>query len=149
MFKNWTRDIVLAIQARSGLTPALVVWAAVALIGAATAFVFLCVALYDWLSLLLNNVIAGLAVAGIFAVIAAVGAIAGAMARRRAKARAMLERAARAHAPSGLLDPKIIGPALQAARALGWQRLVPIAFLGFLAAQWAREHHEESREAGG
>jgi len=33
-------------------------------------------------------------------------------------------------------------------RALGWQRLVPIALLGFMAAQWAREHHGHSEERG-
>jgi hypothetical protein len=28
---------------------------------------------------------------------------------------------------------------MQAGRALGWERFVPVALLGLLAAQWARE----------
>ena len=28
---------------------------------------------------------------------------------------------------------------MQAGRALGWQRLVPLALLGFLAARWVKE----------
>jgi len=30
---------------------------------------------------------------------------------------------------------------VEAGRKLGWQRLVPVALLGFMAAQWAREHN--------
>jgi hypothetical protein len=28
---------------------------------------------------------------------------------------------------------------MQAGRVLGWQRLIPLALLGFLAAQWVQE----------
>jgi hypothetical protein len=28
---------------------------------------------------------------------------------------------------------------MQAGRGIGWQRIVPLALLGFLAAQWARD----------
>jgi hypothetical protein len=28
---------------------------------------------------------------------------------------------------------------MQAGRAIGWQRIVPLALLGFLAAQWVRD----------
>ena len=38
-----------------------------------------------------------------------------------------------------LIDPKVLNVALEAGRALGWQRIVPVALLGFLAAQWAQE----------
>jgi hypothetical protein len=110
---------------------------AVAVIACLTAFVFLCVAGYVWLSLQLGAVFAGLAMAGIFALIALIGVLAGAMARRRAKERAILARAARAQSPSWL-DPKILGVAVEAGRALGWQRVVPVALLGLLAAQWMR-----------
>ena len=60
--------------------------------------------------------------------------------------RAIVERAAQANAPSYLLDPKILGAALQAGRALGWQRIVPIVLLGFMAAQWTRERREARHE---
>jgi len=149
MLKSWMRDITLAIQARSGVSPALFVWVAVVVVASLTAFVFLCVAAYDWLALQWGNVVAGLVMAGIFVLVAVIGAIVGAVARRRAKERAILERAARAHASSWLLDPKILGVAMQAGRALGWERIIPVALLGFLAAQWARERRERRSEDSG
>ncbi len=143
MLKSWMHDVTLAIQARSGFTASLVVWIAIIAGASLTAFVFLCVAGYDWLAVQLGNIVAGLVMAGIFLLIAVIGAIAFAAARRRARERAILERAARAQATSSwLLDPKILGVAIQAGRTLGWQRLVPIALLAFMAAQWAREHRE-------
>ncbi len=143
MLKGWLRDITLSVQAKSGLTPAFLVWLAVVAIASLTAFAFLCVAGYAWLSLQLGAVFAGLAMAGIFALIAVIGAIVGAVLRRRAMDRAILERAARAQASSSwLLDPKILGVAMQAGRALGWQRVIPVALLGFLAAQWAFQKRE-------
>jgi len=147
MLKSWMHVITLAIQARSGVTSGLVVWVAVVALALLTAFVFLCVAGYDWLALQWGNVVAGLVMAGIFVLIAVIGAIVGAVARRRARERAILERAARAQASSSwLLDPKILGVAMQAGRTLGWQRLVPIALLAFMAAQWAREYRERRPE---
>ena len=147
MLKSWMRDITLALQARSGATPGLFVWFAIVAAASVTAFVFLCVAGYDRLALELGNVFAGLVMAGIFVLIAVIGAIVAAMSRRRARERAILERAARAQASSAwLLDPKILGVALQAGRSLGWQRLVPIALLAFMAAQWAREHRDRPPE---
>ena len=69
------------------------------------------------------------------------------MTRRRAQERAILERAARAQAStSWLLDPKILGVAMQAGRTLGWQRIIPVVLLGFLAAQWVRESHNSESE---
>jgi hypothetical protein len=37
----------------------------------------------------------------------------------------------------------VLSVAMQAGRALGWQRLIPLALLGFLAAQWVREARRE------
>src|SRR5215831_10585030 len=142
MFKSWMRDITLAIQARSGASPALVLWVVVIALASLTAFIFLCVALYEWLSLQFGPVIAGLVVAGIFIVIAAIGAIICALVRRGVRRRAIVERAALSNSPSSLLDPKILATAVQAGRALGWQRIVPIVLLGFMATQCTREHRE-------
>ena len=144
MLKSWMRDITLAVQARSGVTPALLAWVAIIIVSSLAAFVFLCIAAYDWLSLHLGAVAAGLIMAGIFVLIAVAGVVAASISRQRAKERAILERAARASAASWLFDPKILGAAIQAGRALGWERIVPVALLGFLAAQWARErrHHD-------
>jgi len=148
MFKSWIRDIILTIQARSGASPAMFVWDAVIVVASLTAFFFLCVALYLWLSLELGAVIASLVVAGIFVAIAVVGAIICRLVRRRVRRRAIVERAALSKSPSSLLDPKILAIALQAGRALGWQRIVPIVLLGFMATQWTREHRQNRDEGG-
>jgi hypothetical protein len=150
MLKNWMHDITLAMQARSGLTGGFFVWLAIILLAAATAFAFLCVAAYDWLSLQLGSIYAALAIAGFFILVALIGALVAAMARRRARERAILERAARAQgASSWLLDPKIFGAALQAGHTLGWQRIIPVALLAFLAAQWLRERGEQKPDDAG
>jgi Ca2+/Na+ antiporter len=140
MIKNWLRDLALAVQSRSGITAGLVIWVFVAAFALSTAFVFLCVAAYAWLSQAFGGIYAGLIVAGFFILVALIASIAGAVTRRRARERAILQRAARAHANSSwLLDPKILATAMQAGRAIGWQRIVPLALLGFLAAQWGRD----------
>ena len=140
MFKGLMHDMVLAVQTRTGITTSFIVWLIVVALAAVTAFAFLCVAAYDWLSLHMSSVYAGLVTAAVFVAIAIIGIIACVLARRRARERAILERAARAHAPSWLLDPKILATAVQVGRSLGWQRVIPLALVGFMVAQWAREH---------
>ena len=144
MFKTVTREITLAIQVRSGLSIAVVVSMAVIAAALLIAFAFLCVSGYAWLAVQFGSVFAGLIMAGVFVVIALIAAIVCASARRRTRERAILARAARSHAPPWLLDPKILSAAVEAGRAIGWQRIVPVALLGFMAAQWAREHREKS-----
>jgi hypothetical protein len=143
MIKNWLRDLALAVQSRSGVTAGLVIWVFVSAFALSTAFVFLCVAAYVWLSQTFGGIHAGLIVAGFFILVALIAAIVAAATRRRARERAILQRAARAHASSSwLLDPKILATAMQAGRGIGWQRIVPLALLGFLAAQWARDRSQ-------
>ena len=77
--------------------------------------------------------------AGVFLLIAVMGATASALARRQTRQRAIFERAARTQRTTALIDPKVLSVAMQAGRALGWQRLIPLALLGFLAAQWVQE----------
>ena len=144
MFKSLMRDMVLAVQTRTGITTSFVVWLAIVVFAALTAFAFLCVAAYDWLALQMGGVYAGLVMAAVFVLVAIIGIIVCLLARRRARERAILERAARAHAPSWLLDPKILATAVQVGRSLGWQRVIPLALVGFMAAQWAREHRARS-----
>jgi hypothetical protein len=146
MMKGLMREVTLTIQSKTGASAGAVVWLAVVAIAALTAFVFLCVAAYAWLSTLFGSVYAGLIVAGFFFVVAAIAAMLSARARRRTRERAILARAARAHAGSWLLDPKILATALQVGRSVGWQRLLPIALLGFIAAQWAREYRERGHD---
>jgi hypothetical protein len=147
MIKNWLRDLALAVQSRSGITAGLLIWVFVAAFALSIAFVFLCVAGYAWLSQAFGGIYAGLIVAGFFILVALIAAIAAAATRRRARERAILQRAARAHASSSwLLDPKILATAMQAGRAVGWQRIVPLALLGFLAAQWARDRGQAAAD---
>jgi len=143
MLKSWMRDVTLAIQAHSGVSAALFVWIGLLAVALLTAFAFLCVAAYDWLALQLGSVFAALIMAGVFALIAVIDAALSALSRRRAKERAILERAARARAqPAWLVDPKILAAAVDAGRWLGWQRILPLALLGLMAVQWNREHRQ-------
>jgi hypothetical protein len=146
MLKSWMHDIALAAQARSGITAGLFAGIAIVALAALTAFAFLCVAAYDWLALQMGSVLAALVMAGVFVLIALAALAVCALARRRARERAILERAARARTPSWLLDPKILATAVQVGRALGWQRLVPVALLGVMAAQWARDYREHGQK---
>jgi hypothetical protein len=146
MLGSIAREIRLSIQARNGLSPAVLVWTAIVALAAFTAFVFLCVAAYAWLALIFNTIYAGLIMAGIFIVIALLAALIAAMIRRQVRQRAILARAAKAHAPSSwLLDPKMLGAAVEAGRNIGWQRIVPIALFGFVVAQWAREYRGQAQ----
>jgi Na+/melibiose symporter-like transporter len=146
MFKTLTREITLAVQARNGLSPAVVVWLAIMGLALVAALIFLCVAAYDWLAARYGGVHAGVVLAGVFAVIAVIAAIASALIRRRVRERAILARAARAQAPSWLLDPKVLGVVVETGRSIGWQRVVPLAVLGFLAAQWSRERRDKGKQ---
>ena len=146
MLKSLTREITLSIQARNGMSPAVVVWAAVVAVASLGAFVFLCVAGYTWLSLRFDSTLAGLIMAGIFAVAALLAALICMLIRQRVRERAILARAARAHSPSWLLDPKILATAVQVGRSLGWQRVIPLALVGIMAAQWARERRASADE---
>ena len=143
MLKNLQNNIVLWIQSRTGLSVGFLISLAVAGCAALLAFIFLCVTGYAWLSIQLGPVFGGLAMAGVFLLIAVVGAAASALARDRTRQRAILERAARAQGATALIDPRVLSVAMQAGRALGWQRLIPLALLGFLAAQWVKEARRE------
>lgn len=145
MLKSLMHEAVLSVQTRTGITAPLLALFAVIALATLTAFAFLCVAGFAWFALEFGNVYAALLMAGIFVLIALVCGLICVLARRRARERAILERAARAHAPSWLLDPKILATAVQVGRTVGWQRIVPIALIGFMAAQWAREYREQTR----
>ena|ERR1700733_1296473 len=146
MLKTLAREITLAIQAKNGMSPAVLVWLALMALALVTAFVFLCVTGYDWLALRYDNVIAGLIMTAIFAAIAVIAAITSALIRRRVRERAILARAAKAQAPPWLFDPRVLGVAMEAGRSLGWERIIPVALIGFMAAQWARQRHDKTHK---
>jgi len=84
MFKSLMRDMVLAVQTRTGITASFVVWLAIVALAASTAFAFLCVAAFAWLSLQIGSVYAALVMAAIFVAIAIIGLVVCLLARRRA-----------------------------------------------------------------
>lgn len=145
MLKSWMHDLALMVQARNGVSAGFLIWLAVVALATLSAFVFLCVTAYVWLALQIGSVFAGLVMAGLFILVAVIGLLVGSLLRRRARERAILERAARAHAPSWLLDPRLLATALQVGRSVGWQRIIPVAIVGFMAAQWAREQRQQSQ----
>jgi len=146
MLKTLTREITLAVQTRSGASVAVLVWLGIAALAALTAFAFLCVSGYAWFAVQFGNIFAGLIMTGIFVLIGLIAALISALVRRRVRERAILARAAKAHSPSWLLDPKVVGVAVEAGRSIGWQRLLPLALLGIVAAQWARDYRDRDRE---
>jgi hypothetical protein len=147
MLKNLIHDMMLSVQSRTGITTSFIICLCIIAVAGVTGFAFLCVAGYDWLSIHVGSVYAGLIMAGIFFLIAVIGLLVCAVGRRRARERAILERAARAHAPSWLLDPRILATAVQIGREFGWQRIIPVALVGFMAAQWARDRRQQSQES--
>jgi hypothetical protein len=147
MLKGLTQEVTLQIQARSGASAAVLVWIAAMALASLTAFVFLCVAGFHWLSLQIGAIFAGLAMAGIFVCFSIIAALISTIIRRRVRERAILARAAKAHAPSWLLDPRMFSAAVQIGRDIGWQRIVPLAFVGFIAAQWARERRDRGEQS--
>lgn len=146
MLKGVMHDISLAIQAKNGLTPAVFIGMAFVALAALGAFAFLCVAGYDWLVPQFGVLDAALIMTGVLVAIAIFGTVACALMRRRARERAIVERAAQAQASSWLLDPKNLATAVQIGRSMGFKRIMPIALLGILAAQWAHDRREQSRD---
>jgi uncharacterized membrane protein len=145
MLKNLMHDVMLSVQSRTGITASFIVCVCIIAVAGITGFAFLCVAGYDWLSIQVGSVYAGLIMAGVFFLIALIGLIVCTLARRRARERAILERAARAHTPSWLLDPRVLTTAVQIGREFGWQRIIPLALVGFMAAQWARDRRQQGQ----
>ncbi len=45
-----------------------------------------------------------------------------------------------------MMNPKVLNLATQAARALAWQRLIPLALLVFLVAQRAQRTGQDARD---
>jgi hypothetical protein len=143
MLKNLQNHIILWIQSRTGLSGGFLISLAVTGCAALLAFIFLSITGYAWLCIQLGPVFGGLTTAGVFLLIAVVGAVASALARDRTRKRAILERAARAQGATALIDPRVLSVAMRAGGALGWQRLIPLALLGFVATQWVKEARRE------
>lgn len=143
MFANWQQTASLWFRERTGLTANFLILSCIAVIAALVTFIFLCVSGYAWAAVEFGPVFGGLATAGVFLTIAACCWAAATLSRARARKRAILERAARSRRAPALLDPQMLKIAIQVGRHIGWQRVIPIAVLGFLASQLAQESRRE------
>jgi hypothetical protein len=133
------RNATLWLKEKTGFTAAFFIFAGLATVAAPVGFIFLCVSGYAWAATELGPVFGGVASAGVFLAIAACSLALASSSRKQARQRAALERARRGQGTSLLINPKTLQVVMQAGRHIGWQRLIPIALLGFLATQFARQ----------
>jgi Na+-translocating ferredoxin:NAD+ oxidoreductase RnfE subunit len=136
---GWLRHFALSAQVRTGYSSEVVVWAAIAVVAATVALVFLLIAAFVWLAARYDSLTAGLVLGGIFVVIALVAVIACLVTRRRNIERARLELAARNSASANWLDPKLLGVGFQIGQAIGWRKLAALAAVGLVTAGLAKE----------
>jgi hypothetical protein len=146
MLKTIQKHVVLWVQSKTGVTLVFLVAMTFAATAILMMFVFLCVAAYAWASVELGPVFGGLATAGVFLLIGLIGAAVSVVVRRQTRERAIVEQASSTRT---LLDPRAFQLAIQAGRALGWQRLVPLLLIGILGVQWARETHKDAGRSDG
>jgi hypothetical protein len=147
MFANLQQILTLWFRSKTGLTANFLILLCVTVVAALVGFIFLCVSGYAWAAVELGPIFGGLASAGVFFTIATCFLAAARMNRARARQRAIFERAARSRRVPALMDPQMLRIAMQAGRHIGWQRMIPIALLGFLATQLAQEHrHDRARD---
>jgi hypothetical protein len=150
---GWRRYLELQAQAKTGLSSGLFVWALLAVVfGVLTAGFVLLIA-FIWLAERYSPLTAAMVLAGLFLLATIVAAVSCLWSRRRTIEQAELALAARRTAV--WLDPKVLGGAIQAGRAVGWRKLVPLLAIGMLAAgvgmEWfGRERPDvESEEQNG
>jgi hypothetical protein len=135
--KGWLRHLELTVKSRTGLGADVLVWALLAVLGAAATLGFFIGAAFIGLAERYGPLTAALALGGLFLVITITALACCLASQRRTVASAKLALAARSHAP--WLDPKLLGVGMQIGRAVGWRRLVPLAAVGVLAAGIAKE----------
>jgi len=150
---GWRRYLELQAQAKTGLSSGLFVWALLAVVfGVLTASFVLLIA-FIWLGERYSPLTAAMVLAGLFLLATIIAAVSCLWSRRRTIEQAELALAARRTAV--WLDPKVLGGAIQASRAVGWRKLVPLLAVGMLAAgvgmEWfGRERPDvESEEQNG
>jgi hypothetical protein len=139
MFASLRKTLSLWLREKTGLTANFLILLCIAVITALVAFIFLCVSGYAWAAAELGPVLGGLATAGVFLAIAACCLAVSKLSRDHAQQRAVLERAACSRRTPALMDPKMLRIAMEAGRNFGWQRVISITLLGFLAVQLAQE----------
>jgi hypothetical protein len=101
---------------------------AVAAVAGAVAVVFLCIAGFVWVEQYYGTIIAALAFAAVFVLVAVAAIIAGAVLRHGREERRRV--AATQMRAQPWLDPSLMTTGLQIGRALGARRLASLAVLG-------------------
>jgi anti-sigma-K factor RskA len=134
---GWLRHFALSAQARTGLSPHVVVWLVIAILAALAALIFLVIAAFIWLADRYDPVVAALVLGLLFLLVAVIALLVCLLVRRHTMERARLELAARSNA--NWLDPKLMTVGFQIGQAIGWRRLASLAAVAVLAAAMAKE----------
>ena len=132
------RYLELQAKAKTGLSSGVAVWAGVAIVGAAVTFGFVVLAAFIWLAERYSPLTAALILGAFFLLLTIIALIACKIAQGRNVQEAKVALAARSNAASWL-DPRYLGIGMQAMRAIGWRRIVPLVAVGILAAGLAKE----------
>jgi hypothetical protein len=132
------RYLELQAKAKTGLSSSVAAWAGVAAVGGAVTFGFIVLAAFIWLAERYSPLTAALVLGGFFMLLTIIALIACKIAQGRNVQEAKIALAARSNAASWL-DPRYLGIGMQAMRAIGWRRIVPLVAVGMLAAGLARE----------
>jgi hypothetical protein len=138
--------LALQVQARTGLSSALFIWALLAVVFAILTLGFILLIVFIWLAERYEPLIAATVLAGFLLLIMIIALICCLWSRRRTIERAEVALAARRHIV--WLDPKLVGGAIQASRIVGWRKLVPLLAVAILAAsvgmEWSAREKRES-----
>jgi hypothetical protein len=137
MLGGWVRYLQLTAKAKTGFSPALVVFAIIAMICAATAFVLLVFTAFIWLAEHYRPLTAGIILTLFFLFCAVLAGVAVVVTQRRTVSSANAALQERANKP--WFDPATVGIMLQVGRGIGLRRVVPLLAAGLLAAGFARE----------
>ena len=138
MFSGWVNHLRLTAKARTGLSPAFVVFALIAAIAALAASVFFVFAAFIWLAERYSPLTAALVLALAFLLIAILCALVALMAQRRTIAQR--QACARGAEPVALARSGECSESLfQVGRTIGLRRIAPLVAAGFLAAALAKE----------
>ncbi len=129
---GWRRYLELQAQAKTGLSSGLFVWALLAVVFGVLTAGFVLLIVFIWLAERYGPLTAAIALASLFLLATIIAAICCLWSRGRTIEQAELALAARR--PAIWLDPKVLGGAIQASRAVGWRKLVPLLAIGMLAA---------------
>jgi MFS family permease len=135
---GWRRYLELKLEAKTGFSSGVLIWAILAVVFGTITFGFILVTAFVWLSARYDPLIAALSLSGFFLLSAIVALVCCIVLRRRTIERAEMALAARRN--TMLLDPKLLGGAIQVSRALGWRKVIPVLAVAVLAAgigmQW-------------